>query len=190
MINSFLKTLVFVFLPFIFLSQNDLSQIESTKVEAKAFFKQVEKIELIEIKPICNTIKTPVKVIGFLGFKKKHNSCYERTIINHYKKNDTLIHSINLDRINSSIVLEKEKYALLFDLIYNSPIFEAEIACYNPRNGIVFYDKYGKVVGFLEICFQCHKIYPLEGTPFYKVTDNASFKKIKQLFDKELLDRK
>jgi hypothetical protein len=34
--------------------------------------------------------------------------------------------------------------------------------CYEPRNGIVFENKAGKVIGYIEICFDClrHEIEP------------------------------
>ncbi|WP_116788404.1 hypothetical protein [Flavobacterium psychrotrophum] len=41
---------------------------------------------------------------------------------------------------------------------YKSNIMQ-EVKCYQPRNGVVFYDETGKVICFLEICFECMQSY-------------------------------
>lgn len=41
---------------------------------------------------------------------------------------------------------------------YKSNIF-SDKNCYMPRNGVVFYDETGKVICFLEICFECMQSY-------------------------------
>lgn len=51
----------------------------------------------------------------------------------------------------------------LTDILYNFGYLEEpnmiELAkCYEPRNGILFLDKKGKIFSFIEICFDCRKI--------------------------------
>lgn len=56
-----------------------------------------------------------------------------------------------------------QEYSIL-DLLVNYQVipkdgesrFESEGACYQPRNALLFYNSYGSVIGYFEICFTCH----------------------------------
>jgi hypothetical protein len=47
---------------------------------------------------------------------------------------------------------------ILYNVGYKGYFFtEVDIQCYNPRNAIVFFDASGKLLGFIELCFECQK---------------------------------
>lgn len=56
-----------------------------------------------------------------------------------------------------------QEYSIL-DLLANYHVkpkngentLEAVGACYQPRNALLFYNVYGSVIGYFEICFSCH----------------------------------
>jgi len=56
-----------------------------------------------------------------------------------------------------------QEYSIL-DILVNYGIklnrhetkLETEGSCYQPRNALLFYNKYGSVIGYFEICFSCH----------------------------------
>lgn len=56
----------------------------------------------------------------------------------------------------------EQEYAVL-DILINygvelkegESILESEGLCYQPRNALLFYDEYGFVVGYFEVCFSC-----------------------------------
>lgn len=58
---------------------------------------------------------------------------------------------------------EEQEYLVLDILVnYGQELKEGEIfgeavsACYQPRNALLFYDEYGSVIGYFELCFSCH----------------------------------
>lgn len=77
-------------------------------------------------------------------------------------------------KIKESICLNVEQTDSLSALLYNldySPqthLFEqAEAGCYFPRHAIVFMDKRNRSLGYIELCFSCHRMrtdLPLEST--------------------------
>lgn len=74
------------------------------------------------------------------------------------KINDTILYS-KLTEIRTLIYPEVDR---LTDIFYNygfrGTIYTmSEAACYNPRNAILFLDSKGKVIEFIEICFECLK---------------------------------
>jgi hypothetical protein len=47
---------------------------------------------------------------------------------------------------------------ILFNVGYKGYFFtEVDAKCYNPRNAIVFFDATGKLLAFIELCFECQK---------------------------------
>jgi hypothetical protein len=43
-------------------------------------------------------------------------------------------------------------------------------SCFNPRNAILFYDKNGDLIEYIDICFEC-----LKHTNSYEKLDNQSY---------------
>jgi hypothetical protein len=66
------------------------------------------------------------------------------------------------------VVLTKNQTDSLFSILYNygdiKNTYNANADCYIPRNALIFTNN-GKAVGFIEICFQCHK---------YKLSDGLT----------------
>lgn len=175
-------------LPVLSYSQIDSLKLDSVKNEAKLFFSRVNKIELVELKPFCRTYKYPAKFIGFLGVKKNRTDCWAAPIIKSSTEKGPVESLIDTSRIGSRKVLDSASYKTLFNSIYESEIATSRTSCYEPRNGILFYDSSNKMIGFLEICFECRYIYSIAETPFYRSPNNAGFTELKALFDPELLD--
>jgi hypothetical protein len=72
--------------------------------------------------------------------------------------NDTILYS-KLTEVKTLTYPQVDK---LTDIFYNygfrgTTYKISEAACYNPRNTILFLDNKGKVIEFIEICFECRK---------------------------------
>jgi hypothetical protein len=71
---------------------------------------------------------------------------------------------IDSKKFFESKTLSKPQREELFDLLINynyDPQFDGDIKvnlCYNPRNAILFSDGKGKVISYVEICFECLQI--------------------------------
>ena len=88
-----------------------------------------------------------------------------------YLINNEIVRQDSLPRINDTILYSKlteiktltyPQVDKLTDIFYNygfrGTTFKiSEAACYNPRNAILFLDNKGKVIEFIEICFECQK---------------------------------
>jgi len=67
--------------------------------------------------------------------------------------------------IKETVTLKSEKIEELTHLLYNigyqNPKAKLHIvshaSCYNPRNAILFMNKYNKVIDYISICFQCNR---------------------------------
>lgn len=47
---------------------------------------------------------------------------------------------------------------ILYNIVYKGYFFtETDIKCYRPRNAIVFYNDAGKLLAYIELCFECKK---------------------------------
>lgn len=73
--------------------------------------------------------------------------------------------TVDLTKMFEIKTLDRELTTRLLDILvnYDNEDRESEVAlCYEPRNGIVFIDKTDKVIGFVEICFEClqYKVEP------------------------------
>jgi hypothetical protein len=88
-----------------------------------------------------------------------------------YLIDNKIVRQDSLPRINDSILysqltevrtLTYPQVDKLTDIFYNygfrgTTYIISEAACYNPRNAILFLDNKGKVIEFIEICFECKK---------------------------------
>jgi hypothetical protein len=66
--------------------------------------------------------------------------------------------SIDTQLITERQVLKEKEMANLMDTLFmfgKRGLTYSSMACYEPRNGILFYDTDGKICGFFEICFAC-----------------------------------
>ncbi len=73
--------------------------------------------------------------------------------------------TVDLTKIFESKTLDHKLTGRLLDILvnYDNEERDSEVAfCYEPRNGIVFIDTADKVMGYVEICFDClrYKVEP------------------------------
>jgi hypothetical protein len=68
---------------------------------------------------------------------------------------------VNLKLLTETKAISQEEIDSLTDLLYNQSYggnfysFSRSL-CYNPRNAILFLDRFGQVFAFIELCFECH----------------------------------
>jgi hypothetical protein len=89
--------------------------------------------------------------IKLVSFKLPHPDSVERTIP---LKNG----QVDMDGMFESVTLEKELSEKLLDILVNYDNPEDErlvLMCYDPRNAIIFMDKSDKILGYIELCFDC-----------------------------------
>jgi hypothetical protein len=69
---------------------------------------------------------------------------------------------VDFSRITEQKTLKREEIDQLTNILYNVS-YKGDIfylwgtGCYNPRNAILFYDSSGRLLEFIELCFECHK---------------------------------
>ena len=97
--------------------------------------------------------------------------------------NDTICYS-KLKEVKNLTLLQIDS---LTDLLYNvgfggTILLEVEMACYDPRNAIIFIDSTGKAFAFIEICFECEQfVVSSEKIKFGDIC-NQKFSMLKKLF--------
>ena len=75
---------------------------------------------------------------------------------------------------------EKELMRILMN--YDSQDTSSVAFCYEPRNGIIFFDKVGRIIGYIEICFECLRYKTLPDTINVSTLFPDEFEKMKILF--------
>ena len=73
-----------------------------------------------------------------------------------------LISKNEFERINQRKSLTLNSISKLSDILYNTcskyNFFSVvKLGCYNPRNGILFFNEFGEIYEYLEICFECNE---------------------------------
>ena len=110
-----------------------------------------DELELIEILPRCLTI---VSDNGTLI--ETEEGCTYESIINRTSISSEAI-ELDIKYIGKRIKLNKSGYDSVM-IILNENLIDEAVAfndCYWPRNGIIRYNSQGKMIGFLEVCFEC-----------------------------------
>lgn len=149
---------------------------DSVKNEAKNLFNAAAKIEFIDLIPYTVVHKYPHPIFGFLGIQKKYTWEVESTIMMANSQLDTA-------HIGNRYELDTMHYDQLYSILYESKSTNLLTMCYNPRNGIIFYDSAGEMIGYVEICFECGRMYTLSGTPFLGERSDESYEELKTLFE-------
>lgn len=93
--------------------------------------------------------------------------------------------TVDFTKMYETKTLDNKLTERLLDILvnYDNEDRQSEVAfCYEPRNGIVFLDKGGNTIGYVEICFECLR-YKLEPKPM-NVTNFCSekFDALKSIF--------
>jgi hypothetical protein len=109
-------------------------------------------IEKIKKKFPFNELKT----IRLVSFKREKEEDERKTP----KTNE----QIDFRKMFENVLLSADNESVLLDILfnYNNDLKNEDISweaasCYEPRNAIVFMDNKGKVLGFVEVCFDCKR---------------------------------
>jgi len=166
------KVLIILFLsPFTLFSQSASTSEDSTAINS--FFSQVKRVELCELKKTKNATYTyerkrrNPKVIDSVVFEELTG------IIENGELNFDLIQK-KLEISDSVKLTLHEILMTRFDIVYDA-------TCYEPRNGILFYDKNNLILGYLEICFACREVVGLSYPGDTNLTE-TQFQDLKKLF--------
>ena len=95
-----------------------------------------------------------IKLVSFIN----NNSVEANVLLDLVKSNNSL-----LSKMKEVVSLNISQVDSLTDIIYNN-FYRGNSEqiltslCYHPRNGILFYNKEGKLFECFEICFECRKI--------------------------------
>ncbi|MFK7787346.1 MAG: hypothetical protein AB8B56_19640 [Crocinitomicaceae bacterium] len=156
-------------------TQRDSLWQDSILSDARLFFSEVDRIELIKLEPYCET-----------NLRIDHESGKTKEVV--YCREESILHSqdprfpIDVERVGDKYQLQSDEIDSLFNMLYIGAISHSAASCYNPRHGIIFYNSSDSIIGFLEICFECNRIYSLPGTPNMGPLENKPFKQLKELF--------
>lgn len=128
-------------------SQEDEEYFAEDSIHLTQFLQQVHHIELCELGLTCyiDTV-----YVDDTDERKVVEKCYLGGAIRYPK--------IDFSKITCrKIALNKEDF---FQVLISSTKNESHISgvCYEPRNGILFFDKDETLLGYLEICFACSHI--------------------------------
>lgn len=71
--------------------------------------------------------------------------------------------SVCLSKISESVTLNLKQLDTITDIMYNTcnrwTIYETnKAACYEPHNAILYYGNNGKLLAYIEICFDCSQV--------------------------------
>ena len=146
----FLLTMIFSCISVSF-SQNDEEDYEQQRIEDSIkviqFLTQVDHIELCELGLTCYTDSA---YVDDRNERKLVQRCF-------------LQGAIGAAGVDSSKIKKRQiakNMDAFFQVLIQSTRNKTYIggACYQPRNGILFFDKENQFMAYLEICFECHEI--------------------------------
>lgn len=89
---------------------------------------------------------------------------------------------VDKQRIESRVPITGETLTEIFKVFFDLGDEADENMCYNPRNGILFFDASGKYLGFIELCFECYNMHHSPSLPLYQTPDYDGFKKLLEIF--------
>jgi hypothetical protein len=157
-------------------------QIENTK-DLETFIADLGRVELVYLEGNCEPVKSSS---NDEDISKK--PCIRETIIKSYDRIHKVV-SWDSSYFSKKSDLNKSDLSDLFELLYGTKFkpeigSESKAGCYNPRNGIVFYNTKNSAVGFLEICFECKQMDQTPDFPLVKSICDEELKLLKKLFEK------
>jgi hypothetical protein len=170
--NKMRKTLILIFL-FGFLSHANAQ----SEIKSKVLKKDFERFLTTKVSKIVLISFEPEKRLMTLEGDPEEYEYYQGTII-HKGIIDTI-------RINNRKDLEKKYHNKLVKILFNtSEEFIEFTECYSPHNGVFFYDSNDKMIGFLEICFNCAKVVEHFGMPNIGYLTIDQFERLMSFFEK------
>ena len=165
--------LLFCLLPIVLFSQE--SHKAPHNQELVNFLSKVDHIELCELKPVMNIYPIYKGRSFWMRVVDADTAYFLETLL--------IENSIDSSRIGNrkkaNVEVKKEIESVLLHDTYG-PVWVA--SCYNPRNGLLFFDEKNQLLGYFEVCFECH------GEANYLILNNQGFDKLKSLFSREGLE--
>jgi hypothetical protein len=110
--------------------------------------------------------------------------CFPKSIIHEFK--DSTFQP-KKDFFRQTVKVKKEDLDEIFNILYKKRELSNIITnydCYNPRNGILFYDKNNQVFAFFEICFECQGKKTTSNIPSMDRLTRDEYNELKVLFNK------
>lgn len=154
---GFLKIILII----LFLSINSYSQTKTNKYDKEIEKLNCKKKSSINLKKrLENYPFYQTSQIKFVSYKQKEEGKIGDDLRIYldllYAKKDSLIEN-KFDEIR---ILNLSQIEKLTNIIYNfgyksTPKISEGLKCYMPRNAILFYDNENKLIGFIEVCFEC-----------------------------------
>lgn len=140
-------------------SQEEINRFTRDSIRVREFLSQVDHVELCELKPICGKTR-----------------CYYAGAIRNYELDSTLLFHRRV--LNNP----DDLFKTLIASTQNTTITSG--SCYEPRNGILFFDKDGNLLSYLEICFTCGSISKTRNFGIYGF-NNTQYKQLETIFIKK-----
>lgn len=159
-------------------SQNNIDS--SQLVQFCGFLdKEVKQINLVSLNPICWEDERRTNSKG-----KPVEYCNFESVIN---KND----SIEENRFKTIAKISKKDASQMLNILYQPERdlpYHSMTLCYEPRHGIAFYDSKKKLIGFIEVCFECSEIRNTSNLPKPRYLINEDYIELNNIFSKYLQD--
>lgn len=164
-----MKTLAFFFtIFFILLNANACKNKIEAKVSSTPKIIKTSKSNQHNLNQInknldipCKKGNTNLKEISFRNsIKKVKLGFYKEQVTRNRKfaKEEDIGKKIDTKRFTKTVLLEKKNLEKLYSIFLNYTKGELDMAhCYEPRHYIWFENSEGKILSYIEICFQCRQ---------------------------------
>jgi hypothetical protein len=141
-------------------AQIDTIYVDSIRKTASEFSKSVHRIELVALIPYSKTRYHK----NLWLFNRKFTYYIPASIIKSSNSPD-ISTKIKGEMIGDRCDFDMTLKDSLFQALFYNELVTSHTSCYNPRNGILFYDEENKLIGFIEICFECSQFLAAGNTP-------------------------
>lgn len=150
---------------------------EEDKLAIEAFLDSVEYIELVKIEPKKSIHYDTLANDSIVARYRWRLS----STLNYNENNITW----DATRFKQNTFIKEKDYTILFNQILNKePEIISITTCYQPRNGILFYNKNKLAFAFLEICFECSQTRKSNNLEFIHHFTNEQYEELEKLFEK------
>jgi len=158
-------------------AQIDTVYVDSIRKTAMEFSKSVHRIELVALTPYSKT-----RCYKYLWlFNRKFTYYIPASIIKSSNSPD-ISTKIKGEMIGDRCDFDMTLKDSLFRAIYYGELKIGHTNCYNPRNGILFYDVENNLIGFIEICFECSQFLAAGNTPCIARLEPRNMADLKSFF--------
>ncbi len=92
--------------------------------------------------------------------------------------------TIDLERLGVRKNLSTADFKIVFKALYGQGRSNYMSDCYQPRHGLLVYGDKENLLGFIEICFECHSIHSTVDIPDFPNPSQDGFNVLKEMFRK------